>query len=191
MLCSNLKNEAGCLYKCHHTQKGSGVYDRVVNKIFGSNLKDGEIHAVLKTPDGFKAASYIGPGTHIVDNIKEGKEPISEVDRVAMGHDLRYLLAKNAADVRKADERMMSVLDRLQKEKKDHLFNIYTGKIPIKAKMMAEDLGLIKKGSFANIDYQDTLSKEDLQMAKDKLAELEQSGYGRSSNFFPSSYLRA
>lgn len=154
-------------------QKGKGIYDKVANTLFGANLKDGEIHAPVWTKDGLKFGSYIGPGTDLVSRLKSGAEPVSESDRVAQAHDIRYGKAKNASDVRAADLRMVKKLDELQKNKKDYLFNIYMGKLPIKIKMLAEDLGVIKKGSFSD------MKGESNATADAKLKELDQKGYGK------------
>ena len=132
-------------------QHGDGLYDRIANGLFGANLKDGEIHSPQYTKDGFRFGSYIGPGTKVYDNIRRGLKPITNTDKSAKLHDIMFTLAQNPEDVRAADLRMVKNLDRIQKEKSDYKFNIYMGKLPIKAKMLAEDWGLMKKGSFSSM----------------------------------------
>ena len=155
--------------------KGSGLYDSIANALFGSDLKDGEIHSPMYTSKGFRFGNYLGPGSHVYENIRENKTPVSDVDRVAQAHDLRYDSAKTPADVRKADLKMVSTLEKINKEGKDYRFNIYAGLIPIKLKMAAEDFGLLRKGSFSSLTGVDEKNKS---IHDKKLRELEMKGYG-------------
>lgn len=43
-----------------HVQDGEGIYDWFANKLTGSKLLKGEIHAPVYTKQGFKAGNYIG-----------------------------------------------------------------------------------------------------------------------------------
>jgi len=86
-------------------QKGSGVYDKVSNFIFDTSLRDGEIHPLLYVDGTFTNATYMGPGTHSIDRVREGVEPVCQSDKVAQKHDLAYALATTAEDVRKADKK--------------------------------------------------------------------------------------
>ena len=95
-------------------QKGCGFYDQTVNRIFGSNLRDKEIHAPVYTKDGIKFGSFIGPGSDVIGRIRDGIQPVSNSDRVAQAHDLRYGFAKNTDDVRTADLKMVNKLNDLQ-----------------------------------------------------------------------------
>ena len=157
-------------------QRGKGIYDKVANNVFGANLKDGEIHAPVYTKDGWKFGAFIGPRTDLHSRIKNGVKPVSKSDKVAQAHDIRYGRARNAADVRDADLRMVRKLDDLQKNKKDYLFNIYMGKLPIKMKMLAEDWGILKKGSFSDMKGETSVHGDA------KLKELEQKGYGKKKS---------
>lgn len=160
-------------------QKGEGLYDKIANSVFGARLFDGEIHAPIYTKDGWKFGSYIGPGTEIMDRIRKGVKPVSKSDKVAQAHDLRYLAAKTPADVRAADLRMIEKLNSLQAEGKEYKFNVLMGKLPIKLKMWAEDEGIIKKGSFA--DFKGFANADDEAVARKKLKELDQKGYGKKN----------
>lgn len=166
-----------CIERDGQVVTGGGWYDKIANKLFGANLKDGEIHAPLYTKDGWKFGSYIGPGTSVYDNILKGKAPVSDVDRVAQAHDIRYSNARSPEDVRKADLKMVGKLNDIQKNKSDSKFNIYMGKIPIKAKMFLEDMGLMKKGSFSS--QKGISDKDEAKVLGNKLKELEALGYGR------------
>lgn len=37
--------------------------------------------------------NYMGPGTHIVDRIKKGVLPVNDTDRIALAHDINYMIA--------------------------------------------------------------------------------------------------
>ena len=160
-----------------HQQHGGGLYDRVVNKLFGANLRDGEIHAPVWTSSGLKFGSYIGPGSDVIGRIREGIQPVSNSDRVAQKHDLAYGFAKNADDVRAADLKMVAKLNDLQSKGDEYRANVWMGRIPIQANMKMEDWGIIKKGSFA--DYKGWNNTDDEKVARDKLTELEMAGYGK------------
>ena len=176
--------ETGKLYYTNsniNTQSGSGIYDKTVNALTGSNLKDGERHSILYTNSGFKGAHYNGPQTRILENLREGLKGINETDVISKYHDIRYSLAKTTDDVRYADEQMIRRLNEASKNKSDYKANIAVGYYPIKAKMKAEDLGIIKKGSFAGLDKDNNYTEADLKLLKDSLAEGEKLGYGKKT----------
>ena len=158
-------------------QSGEGVYDWVANNVFGANLRDGEIHAPQYTKDGWKFGSFIGPGSDAIGRIRDGVKPVGRSDKVAKAHDLRYGLAKTPADVRAADLRMIQKLNQIQKEGKDYRINTMMGKLPIKAKMLMEDLGIMKKGSFS--DMKGFSNADDEKVARDELTKLDMKGYGK------------
>lgn len=161
-------------------QSGEGVYDKTMNYIFGSNLRDGEIHAPQYTDTGWHFGSFIGPGSDAIGRIRDGSAPVSKADKVAKAHDLRYGLARTPADVRAADMRMVEKLNTIQKEGKDYRINTYMGKLPIRAKMFAEDWGLMKKGSFSSMKGFD--NADDEKLAREELAKLDQKGYGKKKS---------
>lgn len=58
------------------------------------NLKPTNVFANARektTPYHYPGSNYIGPGTHIIDNIYNNVQPTSLTDRVAMYHDIDYL----------------------------------------------------------------------------------------------------
>ena len=59
----------------------------------------------------------------------------------------------------------------------EYRVNVWMGKVPIKAKIWAENWGIIKKGSFA--DLKGWANPDDEKVARDKLTELEMAGYGK------------
>lgn len=158
---------------------GRGWYDRTVNTLLPNSknkLRDGERHSIMWTKNGFEPASFMGPGTDIIGKIRDGVKPLNQSDRVSMAHDLRYSLASNAEGVRKADLKMVKKLNSIQKNKGDYRFNILMGKIPIQAKMKLEDLGVVGRQTFASYGG---LKDDEIPIAKAKLNELEQKGYGK------------
>jgi hypothetical protein len=161
-------------------QSGKGVYDFIANNAFGANLGKGEIHAPQYTAQGFRFGNYIGPNTDIYNNIRNGRTPVSDTDRVAQAHDLRYGKAKTVADVRAADLKMVSKLKEIQKSKSDYRFNTYMGMLPIRAKMLLEDIGIMRQGSFADFKG---VAIADQKTSNDKLKELTQIGYGKKNTW--------
>jgi hypothetical protein len=162
----------------HLGQQGEGAYDWIANRIFGAKLKDGEIHAPQYTSKGFRFGKFIGPGTDVYGGIKSKAVPVSKTDKASKLHDILYTLAQNPAEVRAADLRMVNKLDQIQKEKGDYKFNLYMGKMPIKAKMLAEDLGIIKKGTFSS-QSGDKLSGANRSILEKERDILTQEGYGK------------
>jgi hypothetical protein len=160
------------------TISGGGLYDRAVNFMFNSNLKDGEKHGILKTKDGWKAASYLGPGTQIAANIRNNLQPISEVDTVSQAHDLRYAFANNTEDVRLADLKMIKKVKQIKAAKADSRWNTAQASL-IRGKVWLEDKGLVKPTSFASFGFDDGTSEEDKVLMKAKLDELTTRGYGK------------
>jgi hypothetical protein len=161
-------------------QYGEGVYDWVANNVFGANLKDGEIHAPQYTKDGFRFGKFIGPGTDVYGRLRKNIKPVSKTDETAKLHDIMFSLAETPNDVRTADLRMIRNLNRIQKNKEDYKFNIYMGKLPIKAKMKLEDWGVIKKGSFSGMKGA-LIEKKDRELLEKEKKKLIQKGYGKKS----------
>jgi hypothetical protein len=99
-----------------------------------------------------------------------------------------FTLAQNPDDVRAADLRMVKNLNRIQEKKGDYKFNIYMGKLPIKAKMKLEDWGIMKKGSFSGMKGAQ-VTKENRELLEREKAKLTQEGYGKGKKKAPSVWL--
>ena len=139
---------------------------------------EGENHAILKLPNGrFGTSNFLGPGTHVVERIRRGDPPRTETDRVAQGHDLRYSLAHDVNDVRRADNKMISKVAEIAKKKTDNLWNINQARL-ISAKVVAEDIGFLKRDAFSG-NLKKTRNASDTALLKNKLAQIEQEGYGK------------
>lgn len=166
--------------------KGKGVYDRTVNYFTGSNLKDGEMHAVIYDPKAKKytTANYTGPGTKLLDRLKAGDQPKVKSDKVSQAHDIRYTLSKDISGIKSADAKMVNKLKELQKNKEDSNFNIRPAKWGIQAnQVLAKILPDKYFDKFANYmtNYKkanEDLTSEDKSLLESKLKELENEGYG-------------
>jgi len=139
----------------------------------------GERHAILQLKNKLPGiANYMGPGTQLIKRLERGDPPRSEVDKVAIGHDIRYGLAKTIGDVRRADNIMIHKVNQIAKKKADSPWNIAQARL-IKAKTIGEDLGLIKKDAFTgDLANNDKISSRDKSLMVSKLHKLEQEGYG-------------
>ena len=66
----------------------------------------GEMHVPLKLPNGKTGvANFAGPGTRVSERIARGDPPRTEVDKIAMKHDLDYTLAESVQDIKNADKK--------------------------------------------------------------------------------------
>ena len=189
-------------------QLGKGVLSKIVNKsvdlynkIMGHKkdprdhvLAGDETHAVFKNKKGaLVRAQFAGPNTEIVKNIRrlDNKHKgvakdivhmdnfVSETDKIAMLHDLRYYIdGSDVKKVRHADLMMDKKLDESRK-KGNSRFNVWPSKIGIRGKMILEDIGVLKKGSFAKGNAANEVSPEDMKLLMKVKKQLEQEGYGK------------
>ena len=161
---------------------GTNLLNRIPNSDdTGRPLFQGEKHALLKLPNGkMGIGNYIGPGTQLIKRLKRKDPPRTEVDKVAMGHDIRYGIANNINEIRNADKIMIRKVDEIARNKTDSRFNIAQAKL-IKAKMIGEDLGLIKRNAFSgDLSLNKALPQGDIALMNEKLKPLEMAGYGKS-----------
>lgn len=151
----------------------------------------GEEHVLLKLPNGKMGfANYMGPGTNLLTRLRSREagniHGRTEADLTAKAHDIRYRLARTNQDskireglVRTADGKMINALDKIKRLGLDNDFNVNLGKRTMQAKILAEDTGLLEKGSFGG-NYE-PLSLEDRKLLEHELSKLEQKGYGKKS----------
>jgi len=135
----------------------------------------GERHAPLinQSTGQIQIAQFAGPATQIEKRVLVDKtNPISLTDMVSMEHDLNYGLARNYKGVRKADDVMVDALERAKKKSLDLPTNIATGLYPIKAKIKAEDWGLVKPGYFASYGGIKKKNKKKLKKVKKKVGDI-------------------
>ncbi len=100
--------------KKKNQQSGDGLYDWVANNLLGANLSKGEVHAPQYTQSGWRFGNFIGPGTNVYNNIRNGKMPITNTDKVAKAHDLRYGLARSNADMNRASKQIDSLNQNIE-----------------------------------------------------------------------------
>jgi len=145
----------------------------------GRSAYPGEKHAMLQLANGkYGIGNYIGPGTEVVKRIRRGDPPRTLSDKVAEGHDIRYTLANNLDDIRRADTVMVNKLKQIERDGSDSRFNTTIGKRLIQAKMAGEDAGVLDRNKFAQLGQNPTLTQSDKGLLQSKLSQLEQEGYG-------------
>jgi hypothetical protein len=171
--------------KKNNKQRGKGLWDAAANMALSNKhnrLMPGEKHQIIYLPsdNSYSPAAYSGPGTKLSVRIRRGDKPLSYVDKIAQGHDLRYALAQTEADVRTADNRMVQLLDKARAIKLDANFNINQASL-IKAKILLEDRLGVPKSWFASYGRAGQ-APNDANMYETKLKELEQQGFGSSSS---------
>lgn len=147
----------------------------------------GEKHAILQLPNGkYGMANYMGPNTELIKRLRRngGDPPRGNADKASEAHDIRFALAQDAdtkeeqiKQIRRADNKMVEALNRVSDNKSDSRFNIELGRKLIQGKILAEEAGLMKKGSFGG--KLKKLSKEDRELLMKKERELDMEGYGK------------
>jgi Phospholipase A2-like domain len=177
--CKNLYREHG---RAGQSQQGTGIIDRVANALLSTKenkLMAGEKHQMIKMPDGRIApAAYSGAGTQLETRIRRGDKPLSYVDTTAQAHDLRYQLAKNEADIKIADEKMIRNLNKAKAENLDNLFNIRQAEL-IKVKYLLQDKFGLPTSWFTSFGLDSIKDPTIIPIMQAKLKELEQQGFGK------------
>jgi hypothetical protein len=174
----NLASKAGDIY--------SGELATAVKNLIPSSDENarpsfvGEKHAILQLPNGkYGIASYMGPGTHVLARIKRGDPGRTYMDNVAKAHDLRFALSGGDPNkVREADHKMIAAIHQGQAKKLDTPLNLKAAELLMTGKIMAEELDLLKKGSFAS---NHPLSIADREILEKSLEPLQQKGLGDST----------
>ena len=166
-------------------QTGKGLYDDTMNAIFGdktNTLKSDERHGLTYVQTSNKTGKYVvsnftGPNTSLFERLKKNQKGLSYADDVSMVHDLRYSLAKNDADVRTADLKMIESLNKAKRDKLDFDFNINQPLYGIKTKNFLEDYIGVKPTSFTTYGEQN-LGEDEKSLYKKVLAQQELLGFG-------------
>lgn len=182
--------------------KALDVAKNISNKITGCKDKEekwdykpksGENHTIITKSGCQYRGRFAGPGTHVIADVKEllkmndnnismavKKDNFaSDVDRLGMAHDIRYVLATNLdldkdeknEYIRKADEKFI----RDGKKLPDQINSLIPTKA-IEAKLIAENIK-VKAGGNRNAGNEKA-SKEDVELLEKVLAHLEQIGFG-------------
>lgn len=138
----------------------------------------GERHAILQLANGKNGvANYMGPDTALLKRLKRGDPGRTAVDEVSKAHDIRYALAKNMNDIRTADNKMISAVKGIERNRGDNPRNIGLAKL-ITAKKFAEDIGALKKDAFSGDVGNNKVSDADKITLMSNLGGLAQKGYG-------------
>jgi hypothetical protein len=180
-------------------QPGLGFFDRTVNlvtsawnRVFGkktlNRARDGEKHAILKLPDNsLQPALYAGPGSKTLDRIKEQVlkaggdyntvKGLTNINTAAAAHDIRYALAKDTADVRVADKKMIAKIRQLQGDPatRESLLN-QASLLGIQGKVALEKLGVLSPSQFTSFK---AVPDDDRQVYTKALQSLEQRGFAK------------
>lgn len=155
---------------------GFGDSDQSGGGFFGRYT--GERHMILKTPAGFKTANWAGPGTHVLDRLRDGNsEPLTVTDAISKAHDIDYSLATDLDKVRKADRRMLANLATAAKAGADSRLNLGLASAAIGLKVFAEDNLGVRKSLFIDPETTDNSPADHKLLAKER-AKLTQQGYG-------------
>lgn len=107
----------------------------------------GERHLITKKGVSY---NYAGPGTRLNERLARGDPPLDGpggIDACAKTHDIAYANAQTIGDVRKAD----LVLDSCVKRSSGHLISKALVRGLMKAKMLGEDLSLIKPENITDL----------------------------------------
>ena len=153
--------------------------------------KKGENHALFRVNGVLYRAFFAGPGTHILDNVKElvdrNKNNVSlavksdnfasETDREGLAHDIRYALADgDINNVRAADLKFISVLKRLIKEGEPQI-NVQPSLKAIQAKVSLEKSGALDPKKFID-EKVEPMDSNDEALLQNVLDHLEMQGFG-------------
>ena len=166
----------------YNIMKGQGIIGNLLDR---TQKFPGERHVPLITDKGIRLANWAGPGTNIDARLNGSvniREPITAVDKSAMAHDLRYTLAKNTNDIRFADNKMISKLNDIERDKQDYRLNIIAVKNAMRSKRFFENITNQKGELFSNIKKGETIdgkvSPENELKYNRELRKLEMSGFG-------------
>jgi hypothetical protein len=186
----------------HNNQGGTGFLDSIKSVLSGAKniafgdigtalsnaapssdanarpLFSGEIHTMLKLPNGkMGRANFMGPGTHLPERLRRGDPPRTYSDKESMAHDARYFLATSPADVKRADLKMIDVMQKGKLNKLDNPINITQGLRVIRAKNALENM---TGKNF--VDYGPGKNEEGSRpLVQAKLNELEKQGFGKKA----------
>lgn len=134
-----------------------------LTKKFGKNpmarpIFPGEKHVVLPTKHGLTRANFAGPGTKVKKRVARGDKGVDGprgVDAAAKRHDLAYVAARTAADVRRADNRMIRDVKRSTAGPKTKAIVVGA----MKGKVLGENLGIFDINTFTQVTEDDNVGK--------------------------------
>jgi transcription antitermination factor NusG len=157
------------------------MYSKTANALLSNKknqLFSGEKHGAIVDSDGIHPAQFLGPNTNLEVRVKRGDKGLSEVDRIAKVHDLKYALAKDVDDVRKADRHMIKKVRETRQKGTDNAFNLAQADL-IRAKVMLEEYGILPRDFFSNVEKKNLEENPELQdLYKQEHDRMVMLGYG-------------
>jgi hypothetical protein len=136
--------------------KGGGLYDNVstISKYVNIALQtykdsqkyEGEMHVPLYVNGTLTLGSYIGPGTNLIQRLKNDDKAKSYADLVSKLHDINYTISQTAQTkdeqkrmVREADNLMLNQIQSGKDRKLDNRLNLFLASAGISSKVKLED----------------------------------------------------
>jgi len=156
----------------------------------------GEKHQPMWIDGSIKMASFSGPGTNLLQRLKNGDKPVSYTDEVAKLHDIMYqraALSGSREEMRRlksqADKVMLNYLREGKNKKLDNKVNIGIAKLGISGKEKIQKYAPKRIFNWLEDKYTgdlETLSEEDAKIINDAYEETkrsldEQSGINEQS----------
>jgi hypothetical protein len=141
----------------------------------------GEKHAILRLPNGRPGiANWCGPKTQVLKRLKRNDPARTYVDKICKAHDVRYMASGgDPAKIRQADLYMINKIREAEKKKLDRPVNLKVARWAIQGKNLAEDLGVMKEGSYGiTKENYDKLSPSDRALIESTRQSLAQQGFG-------------
>lgn len=152
------------------------------NKLQKNKQYEGEKHIPLITSKGVQIASFAGPGTNIEKRIAEDSKPLTQADKAAKAHDLRYLLAKGADDIRKADNILINATKKIDNGTlndpsvpRDNKLNTFAVRNAIRLKKFGENVHLFNADTFTTPGG---VKESERKLFENELNKLAMLGYG-------------
>jgi hypothetical protein len=130
----------------------------------------GEMHAPLRVKGKTVIANFMGPGTQVKARLERGDVPVSDMDKISLAHDLRYMLATSKADIQEADRLFLAKA----RSSTDNLYNRGLGLSAIGAKYAAEKLTGVLYPTQAELNANDVNDS----LLTSHMSSLSQDGYG-------------
>lgn len=140
----------------------------------------GEKHMILQGT----TASFLGPGTNIERRLARGDPPLdgsNGLDAQAKIHDIDYMRAKSLGDVRRADRKFIRNIEQSTGSRAMKTL----AKGAIKGKMLAEDVGILDKNKYSQIDIASNKDTKLYGSGPPKLIKT------RPMGKYPDSYIRS
>ena len=141
----------------------------------------GEKHAILRLPNGRPGiANWCGPKTQVLKRLKRNDPARTYVDKICKAHDVRYMSSGgDPAKIRQADLYMINKIREAEMKKLDRPVNLKVARWAIQGKNLAEDLGVMEKGSYGiTKENYDKLSPSDRALIERTRQNLSQQGFG-------------